>query len=41
MNKEEGDLKTVTIPENYYCEFEVELKEDIVYGVEIYRLDRY
>ena len=29
------------IPKNYYCEFSLDLKDDIVYGVEIYRFDRF
>lgn len=31
----------MSIPKNYYCEFEIDLKEDVVYGVEVYRFDRY
>lgn len=29
------------IPKNYYCSFTLDLKDDLVYGVEVYRYDRY
>jgi hypothetical protein len=36
----EGVVKQ-DIPKNYYCEFSIDLKDAVVYGVEIYRTDRY
>jgi hypothetical protein len=41
MEKPEDTLETEGIPKNYFCEFSIDLKEDVVYGVEIYRFDRY
>ena len=29
------------IPRNYYCQFTIDLKDDLVYGIEVYRYDRY
>ena len=29
------------VPLNYYCNFTIELKEKITYGVEIFRFNRY
>jgi hypothetical protein len=31
----------VDVPMNYYCNFTIALKSEIVYGVEIYRFNRY
>jgi hypothetical protein len=29
------------IPKNYYCKYTIELKDDLVYGIDVYRYDRY
>ena len=33
--------KSIRIPKNFYCNFTIALKNDIVYGVEIHRQNRY
>ena len=33
--------KVIKIPRNFYCNFTIELKNDLVYGVEIHRNNRY